>query len=95
MSHKPLGRFIYDKLMEEDGRFIACEVTVFPLVVKRQLKNWPEMEQREIRWVSAKDAAALADEEGLKPILEAFSIKMEAKRKAVPEQLAEEPAASV
>ncbi|MCB8882916.1 NUDIX hydrolase [Acidisoma cellulosilytica] len=90
ISGKPLGRFTYNKLLDEDGRAVICEVTVFSLTVKRQLKVWPEVEQRETRWVAASEAGALTDEDGLRPILEAFSVKMEAKRKLVPKQRAEE-----
>jgi 8-oxo-dGTP pyrophosphatase MutT (NUDIX family) len=86
VSSKPLGRFIYDKQLDEDGRFVACEVTVFLLAVKRQLKTWPEFEQRETRWVAASEAATLTDEDGLRPLLEAFSAKMDAKRKPATEQ---------
>jgi len=86
VSGKPLGRFTYDKQLDEEGRFVACEVTVFSLAVKRQLKTWPEFEQRETRWVAASEAAALTDEDGLRPLLETFSAKMDAKRKPAAEQ---------
>lgn len=86
ISGKPLGRFIYDKEPNENGCLVACEVTVFSLAVKRQLKVWPEIEQRETRWVLACEAASLTDEDGLRPLLEAFSIKMEAKRKPSPKE---------
>ena len=85
VSGKPIGRFIYDKQLDEDGELIACEVTVFSLAVKRQHKVWPEIEQRETRWVAASDAGSLTDEDGLRPLLEAFSAKMTAKRKPAPE----------
>lgn len=85
VSGKPIGRFTYDKQIDEDGRLVACEVTVFPLAVKRQLKVWPEIEQRETRWVAVGEAAALTDEDELRPLLEAFSAKMDAKRKPAPE----------
>jgi hypothetical protein len=32
-------------------------VLVFPLKVDRQDKEWPEKEEREVRWLSAKQAA--------------------------------------
>ena len=83
---KALGRFTYNKLLDEDGRAVICEVAVFPLAVRRQLKVWPEIEQREIRWVAVSEAAALTDEDGLRPLLEAFSAKMEAKRKPASER---------
>lgn len=81
VGKKPLGRFIYTKMLNEDGKPVTCEVTVFPLAVTRQLKSWPEIDQRETRWVAARDAAMLADEEGLKPLLEAFAVKMAPKLK--------------
>ena len=92
VSGKPLGRFTYDKKIDEDGCLI--EVTVFSLAMKRQLKSWPEIEQRETRWVLAREAASLTDEDGLRPILEAFSIKMAAKRKPNPKRRAKKTKAS-
>ncbi|MDF0543861.1 hypothetical protein PX699_16025 [Sphingobium sp. H39-3-25] len=90
VSNKPLGRFTYGKGFDEDGNFVACEVIVFSLAVKRQLKAWPEIDQRDTRWVPAAEAAALTDEDALKPLLQAFSTKMTAKRKAAPKQKSEE-----
>jgi 8-oxo-dGTP pyrophosphatase MutT (NUDIX family) len=84
IGKKPLGRFIYDKGLNDGGGFVVCEVTVFPLEVTRQLKSWPEIEQRETRWIAAGDATTLTDEDGLRPILEAFSLKMVPKRKRPP-----------
>ena len=80
-SKKPLGRFIYDKALNEGGGFIVCEVTIFALAVTRQLKSWLEIEQRETRWVLATDAEAFTDEEGLKPLLKAFALKSASKLK--------------
>jgi 8-oxo-dGTP pyrophosphatase MutT (NUDIX family) len=82
VSSIPLGRYTYDKLLDEDGRAIACEVTVYPLAVKRQLGTWPEIAQRETRWLAVGEALALTDEDGLRPLLEAFAAKMKAKRKS-------------
>lgn len=86
VGRKPIGCFSYDKQPDEDGCAVTCEVVVFPLAVKRQLKVWPEIEQRETRWVSAKDAAAQTDEDGLRPLLALFSEKMEARQKAAATQ---------
>lgn len=83
---KPLGRFTYDKGLDEDGASIVCEVTVFPLAVKRQLKTWPEIGQRETCWIAAREAAGLADGDGLKLLLEAFSTKMPARPMSAPKR---------
>jgi ADP-ribose pyrophosphatase YjhB (NUDIX family) len=55
-------------------------------IYDKQIKTWPEFEQRETRWVAASEAATLTDEDGLRPLLEAFSAKMDAKRKPATEQ---------
>ena len=63
---------------------MACEVTVFPLAVKRQLKAWPEILERETRWMPIGEAMVLTDEEGLRPLLQALSEKLGRKRKPIP-----------
>ena len=40
---KAIGVFFYDKRLDEDGIIIPCEVRVFPLLVKRLSKTWPEL----------------------------------------------------
>jgi 8-oxo-dGTP pyrophosphatase MutT (NUDIX family) len=78
---KPIGRFTYEKQLDEDGRSVSCEVTVFPLEVVRQHRIWPEVWQREVRWLAVGDAAAIVDDDGLKPLLQIFAEKMAARRK--------------
>ena len=48
---KPIGRYSYDKISDDESGAIPCEVLVFTLNVKRQLKDWPEASQREARWM--------------------------------------------
>lgn len=88
VGSKPIGRFTYDKRLDEDGRSVACEVAVFPLEVARQHQVWPEVWQRETRWLAAGEAAALIDDAGLKPLLRNFAEKMAAKRKPARRQAA-------
>lgn len=52
---------------------LVCEVTVFPLLVRRCHKSWREKEQREARWLSGAQAAALAADAGLRNIIAAFA----------------------
>jgi len=75
ISAKPIGRFVYDKVRDEDGRAVPCEVVVFGLKVNRQLKTWPEANERELRWLLPGDAEALTDEEGLRPLIIALASK--------------------
>lgn len=46
-----------------------CEVHVFPLKVSRQTKQWPERRQRDVKWVSAKEAAEAVQEPKLSAII--------------------------
>ena len=48
---------MYDERLDEDGITIPSEVKVFPPLVKRQDKTWPESHQRQSRWFTP--AAAL------------------------------------
>ena len=85
---KPIGRFTYDKRLDEDGQSVACEVTVFPLEVARQHQIWPEVWQRETRWLAVGEAAVLIDDDGLKPLLRSFAEKMSMKRRPAKAQVA-------
>lgn len=82
VSRKPLGLYTYDKRLA--NRTVPCDVMVFPLKVKRQLRNWPERSQRFGFWFSIESAAAAVLEEELKELIFAFgeimAQKLEAKR---------------
>jgi len=47
ISAKPIGAFSYDKRLEENGFTVPCEVRVFAMSVRRQLKSWPEAYERD------------------------------------------------
>ena len=49
MRAKSVGFFAYDKILDENGVRVSCEVRVFPLLVKRQSETWPEIEQRVVQ----------------------------------------------
>ncbi|MBV7409330.1 NUDIX hydrolase [Maritimibacter sp. DP1N21-5] len=66
-----IGFYTYSK--REQGRRMPVVVAVFPLLVQRELMNWPERGQRKRKWVSRKKAAKLVDEPELKDILRAFT----------------------
>src|SRR5271166_3095523 len=42
VAAKSIGVFHYDKVTDERGARVSCEVKVFPLLVKRQSEAWPE-----------------------------------------------------
>ena len=71
VGKRPLGNFHYEKRLAK--RAIICEVRVFLFRVERQLGDWPEKGERESKWVDAKEAAALVEEEGLAEIIDRFA----------------------
>jgi hypothetical protein len=54
---------------------VVCEVHVFPLKVTHQNKQWPEKEQRDVKWLSAKEAAQTVREPMLSEIIRRLAHK--------------------
>lgn len=73
VAGKVIGTFRYEKRMADKSGTVPCEVRVFPLLVKRQRKTWPEAQERELRWLNPVDAAALVEEEGLRKLINVFA----------------------
>lgn len=63
-----LGRFHYDKLRDH-GFAIPVEVRVYPVVVDRVARRFPEAGERQSRWFKPEEAAALVAEEGLRALI--------------------------
>src|SRR3954468_24327621 len=72
-----VGVYAYEKRLA-NGVAVPCEVSVFPLRVTSQRKRWPEMGQRDGRWLSLDEAADLVQEEGLQHLLRMFNPSAEA-----------------
>ena len=68
VSDQCLGIFTYTKEMDRDDD-LPCVVAVFPLKVKRVLKDWPEKEARSRRWETPRKAARLVHEPELARML--------------------------
>jgi 8-oxo-dGTP pyrophosphatase MutT (NUDIX family) len=68
---RPIGSYTYQKQLKQ-GAFVACEVHVFPLEVKRQQRTWPERRKRQVQWFSSADAAAAVQEPALSEIIRTF-----------------------
>ncbi len=81
MAAKSIGSFIYDKWLE-DGVTVPCEVRVFPLLVERQHKSWPERDQRETRWLTPAAALALLEDPGLRDVLATFVARLVVRKAA-------------
>src|SRR5215218_8137071 len=67
-----VGVYAYEKRLA-NGVAVPCEVSVFPLQVTSQRKRWPEMGQRDGRWLSPDEAADLVQEDGLQHLLRGFN----------------------
>jgi 8-oxo-dGTP pyrophosphatase MutT (NUDIX family) len=78
---KSVGVFTYDKMLDEHGIEVRCEVKVYPLLVRRQSEEWPEFEQRVIQWAEPAKAVALIKEPKLKKLVAAFASRVDAAAK--------------
>jgi 8-oxo-dGTP pyrophosphatase MutT (NUDIX family) len=74
VGKRSVGSFPYQKRLKNGG-VTVCEVHVFPLRVRRQRKQWPEKEQREVKWLSAKEAAETVKEPMLGEIIRRLAHK--------------------
>ena len=68
---KACGFYHYDKMLS-NGTFVRCRVDVFPLEVKKQRSTWPERKHRDRRWLAREEAAQLAGDVELVPLIRAF-----------------------
>src|SRR6058998_3108251 len=68
VGRRSVGSFPYEKRLKGGG-VMVCEVHVFPLKVTRQSKQWPEKEQRDVKWLSIKQAAETVQEPMLSEII--------------------------
>lgn len=70
IGKRPLGFYLYEKRLKNRDS-VLCQVKVFPLEVRKQLKNWPERDEREDRWFTPSEAAEAVAEAGLAGIIRA------------------------
>ncbi len=66
-----IGTYTYGKT-RKNGTSRPATVDIFPFSVTTQLDEWPEQDERELRWLAPADAAAAVDEPELKEILSTF-----------------------
>jgi 8-oxo-dGTP pyrophosphatase MutT (NUDIX family) len=75
IAGRAFGHYVYDKRLEDSVATVPCQVEVFPLLVKRQSKDWPESKQRRARWFDSAEAAALVDNDELRNLIQAFEAR--------------------
>lgn len=61
VAPESIGSYRYAKRLR-GRKTVTCEVDVFPFMVERQLDDWPERGQREVRWCTPEEAALLVEE---------------------------------
>jgi 8-oxo-dGTP pyrophosphatase MutT (NUDIX family) len=69
VGRRSVGSFSYKKRLK-GGRWVECKVRVFPLEVTRQKKEWPERQQRRVKWLSATKAAERVKDPVLSKIIQ-------------------------
>jgi 8-oxo-dGTP pyrophosphatase MutT (NUDIX family) len=77
---RSLGHYVYEKRMGDRVTCCPCDVQVFPVLVKTQLKNWPESRQRKVQLFPVLKAAAVIDDDDLRKLV----LYLEQHRRAVP-----------
>ncbi len=75
IAGRAFGHYVYEKRLEDRIATVPCEVEVFPLLVKRQLKDWPEARQRTAQWFSAAEAAVLVENDQLTNLIHKFETR--------------------
>jgi 8-oxo-dGTP pyrophosphatase MutT (NUDIX family) len=75
IAGRAFGRYVYEKRLDDRVTSVPCQVEVFPLLVKRQSKDWPESKQRTARWFPAAEAAALVDNDQLHNLIQEFETR--------------------
>lgn len=73
LSNQVLGFYSYDK--GHAGEKLPCVVAVFPLKVKKLVKNYREAGQRRRKWVSQKKASQMVSEPELRQMIKLFDPK--------------------
>jgi 8-oxo-dGTP pyrophosphatase MutT (NUDIX family) len=76
MKRRISAAYSYDKLLDDKGITVPCEVKVFPLRVRRMEKVWPEQRQRVVRWFEPAEAIEAVAEPGLKTLIELLAAKL-------------------
>ncbi|TCP41464.1 NUDIX hydrolase [Rhodovulum marinum] len=77
VSPTPIGQYRYDKRLK-GGVPVATDVNVFAIEVEALEDHFPEMAERERRWMSPAEAAEAVDEPELKALLRKLPAELSA-----------------
>lgn len=73
ISDKPIGSYRYDKRLKNGG-LKPLNVAVYALNAEEVLDDWPEMEERERRWMTPAQAAMAVQEGALAALLLSMAV---------------------
>ena len=83
IADESIGSFEYEKGLDE-GRRVRCKVSLYPMLVHKEKKNWPERRERKRKWFSPAKAAKYVNEPELKHVLKSLDkYKQSSKKKQV------------
>lgn len=71
-SAEAFGHYYYSKVLSS-GMQWHCQVEVYPVEVSREHKKWPEMKERERRWLPPRKAAEMVQEPDLAELIAGFA----------------------
>jgi 8-oxo-dGTP pyrophosphatase MutT (NUDIX family) len=71
LSRKPIGSYVYAKVMDTD-EVRLCECVVYLMRVTQEGSTWPEQSERRRAWFTQAQAADLVDEGSLALIIRDF-----------------------
>jgi len=74
ISDKPIGGYRYDKRLKS-GQIKAVDVAVYSLEACELLDEWPEMDERERRWMTPAQAAMAVQEGTLAALLLSMAVR--------------------
>lgn len=77
IAPEPVGSFRYMK-RRRAGPDVPALVTVFPMLVTRQFRHWPERGERQLRWFAPEEAAEAVEEPELKDIIVSLNRRKDA-----------------
>ncbi len=80
IDKKSAGFYHYQKKLK-NGATVLCRVQVFPMLVEKQRKSWPEMDQRTTQWFRLPDAAEAVAEPELQTVIREFETMKAASQK--------------
>ncbi|GJD52556.1 hypothetical protein OPKNFCMD_5322 [Methylobacterium crusticola] len=70
VGKRAIGSYFYRKRLKSRDT-VLCQVQVFRLDVRKQLKTWPEQHEREGHWFTVQEAAEAVTEVGLAALIRA------------------------